>query len=70
MNAYEDAINVTATKDCPWYVVPSDKKWFARALIAEIVVSTLESINPQYPELSEKRKLKLKEFREMLMSEK
>ncbi len=69
MNAYEDAINATATKDCPWYVVPSDKKWFAKALIAEIVVSTLESINPQYPEVSEERKQKLKEFREMLMSE-
>ncbi|MBS3972083.1 MAG: polyphosphate kinase 2 family protein [Erysipelotrichia bacterium] len=69
MHAYEDAINATATKDCPWYVVPSDKKWFARALIAEIVVSTLESINPQYPEVSEERKLKLKEFRDILMSE-
>jgi PPK2 family polyphosphate:nucleotide phosphotransferase len=69
MNAYEDAINATATQDCPWYVVPSDKKWFARALIAEIVVSTLESINPQYPDVSEERKQKLKEFKDMLMSE-
>jgi PPK2 family polyphosphate:nucleotide phosphotransferase len=69
MDAYEDAINATATPDCPWYVVPSDKKWFARALIAEIVVSTLESINPKYPEVSEERKLKLAEFRDMLINE-
>jgi PPK2 family polyphosphate:nucleotide phosphotransferase len=69
MKAYEDAINATATPECPWYVVPSDKKWFARALIADIVVSTLESINPQYPEVSEERKIKLAEFREMLINE-
>jgi PPK2 family polyphosphate:nucleotide phosphotransferase len=69
MKAYEDAINATATPECPWYVVPSDKKWFARALIADIVVSTLESIDPQYPEVSEERKIKLAEFREMLINE-
>lgn len=70
MEAYEDAINATATLDCPWYVVPSDKKWFARAVIAQIVVSTLESMNPQYPEVSEERKQKLVEFKELLMNEK
>jgi len=28
--AYEKAINETATKRCPWYIIPADKKWFAR----------------------------------------
>jgi PPK2 family polyphosphate:nucleotide phosphotransferase len=70
MQAYEDAINATSTPDCPWYVVPSDKKWFARALIADIVVSTLEEIGSKYPEVSEERKKELAEFREMLMNEK
>ena len=69
MKAYEEAINATATRECPWYVVPSDKKWFARAVIAEIVVSTLESIDPQYPEVSEERKQKLQEFKTMLLNE-
>jgi PPK2 family polyphosphate:nucleotide phosphotransferase len=69
MQAYEDAINATSTPDCPWYVVPSDKKWFARALIAEIVVSTLEEIGSKYPEVSEERKQRLAEFRKMLMDE-
>ena len=70
MEAYEDAINATSTKDCPWYVVPSDKKWFARAVIAEIIVSTLESIDPKYPEVSEVQKQKLAEIRDLLMNEK
>ncbi|MBS3991204.1 MAG: polyphosphate kinase 2 family protein [Erysipelothrix sp.] len=69
MKAYEDAINATATPECPWYVVPADRKWFARAVIAEIVVSTLESMNPQFPEVSEERKVELLKFREMLINE-
>jgi PPK2 family polyphosphate:nucleotide phosphotransferase len=69
MVAYEDAINATSTPECPWYVVPADRKWFARALIAEIVVSTLESINPKYPDVSEERRNRLAEFREMLINE-
>ncbi|MDP2813082.1 MAG: polyphosphate kinase 2 family protein [Erysipelotrichaceae bacterium] len=69
MEAYETAINATSTPECPWYVVPSDKKWFARALIAEIVVSTLEEIDPKYPDVSEERKQRLAEFRGMLINE-
>jgi PPK2 family polyphosphate:nucleotide phosphotransferase len=69
MQAYEDAINATSTPECPWHVVPSDKKWFARALIAEIVVSTMEEIGSKYPEVSEERRQRLSEFRKMLMDE-
>jgi polyphosphate kinase 2 (PPK2 family) len=69
MEAYEDAINATSTKEAPWYVVPSDKKWFARRLIAEIIVKTMEEIDPQYPTIDEERKAKLAEFRQLLMDE-
>lgn len=53
MKAFEDAINATSTKESPWYIIPADQKWFARWLISEAVVKTLEKCNPQYPELSE-----------------
>jgi len=69
MEAYEDAINATSSKEAPWYVVPSDKKWFARQLIAEIIVKTMEDIDPQYPVIDEERKAKLAEFRKLLMDE-
>ncbi len=69
MKAYEDAINATSTPECPWYIVPADRKWYARAVIAEIVVSTLESMEPKFPEVSEARKLELAKFREMLINE-
>ena len=34
MEAYEDAIRATATKDSPWFVVPADNKWFTRLIVA------------------------------------
>ena len=49
--AYEDSINQTATPECPWYVLPADNKWYTRYLMSEILVDTLEEMNPQYPPL-------------------
>ena len=51
MKTYEAVIRATATKHSPWYVVPADKKWFARYLVSEILLDTLEACRPHYPEL-------------------
>lgn len=47
--AFQDAINATSTADAPWYVVPSDHKWFRNLVIARTIASTLERMDPQYP---------------------
>jgi PPK2 family polyphosphate:nucleotide phosphotransferase len=49
MNAYEDAIRHTCTPDAPWYVVPSDNKWFLRLVVAAVMVDALEKLNPRFP---------------------
>ncbi|MGN0778665.1 MAG: PPK2 family polyphosphate kinase [Aristaeellaceae bacterium] len=49
--AYEDAINATATPEAPWYVLPADNKWYTRYLVSQILVDTLEMMNPAYPPL-------------------
>ncbi|MDY4139836.1 MAG: PPK2 family polyphosphate kinase [Eubacteriales bacterium] len=49
--AYEDAINATAAPESPWYVVPADNKWYTRYLVSQILVDTLEEMNPAYPPL-------------------
>lgn len=67
--AYEDAINNTSTKHAPWHVIPSDKKWFSRFLISEVIADALEHINPQYPKLPEEKEEILKECRKQPMSE-
>ena len=57
--AYEDSINQTATPECPWYVLPADNKWYTRYLMSEILVDTLEEMNPQYPPLESAEAAKL-----------
>ncbi len=50
--AYEDAISHTAMPYAPWYVVPSDHKWFARLLVAAAIVAKLRSLKLAYPPIS------------------
>ncbi|OKH23393.1 polyphosphate kinase 2 family protein [Chroogloeocystis siderophila] len=51
--AYEDAINNCSTAYAPWYVVPSNKKWYRNLVIARAIADTLEAMNPQYPAAAE-----------------
>jgi PPK2 family polyphosphate:nucleotide phosphotransferase len=51
MEAYEDVIRNTATKQSPWYVVPADNKWFTRLVVAAAVVEALSSLHLAYPEV-------------------
>ncbi|HVJ66484.1 MAG TPA: polyphosphate kinase 2 family protein [Caulifigura sp.] len=48
--AYEKALTATSTDDAPWYVIPADHKWATRALVADIVSTTLMSLDLRYPE--------------------
>ncbi len=57
MEAYEDMIRQTATKDAPWFVVPADNKWFTRVIVADAVIDALASLNLNYPKVN-KEKLK------------
>jgi PPK2 family polyphosphate:nucleotide phosphotransferase len=47
--AYRDAIRECSTREAPWYIIPSDHKWFRNFAVAEIVVSTMESFKMRYP---------------------
>ena len=51
MEAYEDMIRNTASRQSPWYVVPADNKWFTRLVVAAAVVETLASLGLAYPEV-------------------
>ena len=47
--AYEDAINETSTAACPWYVVPADSNSRRNLVVAEILLATLERLDPKIP---------------------
>jgi PPK2 family polyphosphate:nucleotide phosphotransferase len=49
MSAYEDAINATSTTAAPWYVIPSDKRWYRNFVMTGIIVAALEAMNLEYP---------------------
>lgn len=69
MKAYEDAINATATKNSPWYVIPADKKWFTRYLVSEAIVDVFKKIAPQYPVLPQAAQDNLQKDKELLLNE-
>jgi PPK2 family polyphosphate:nucleotide phosphotransferase len=54
--AFSDMLSATSTEWAPWYVIPADRKWFARICAAAVLAHTLIEIDPRYPTVSEERK--------------
>jgi len=50
--AFEDALTATSTKRAPWYIIPADHKYVARALVADIVTTSIQSLKLEYPKVS------------------
>ncbi len=67
--AFETAINKTATKDSPWYVVPADHKWYMRYVVSEILCANLEDMKPAYPEVTAERLAKFRSLKESIEKE-
>jgi len=69
MEAYEDMIRHTATKEAPWYVVPADNKWFTRVAVAAAIIEALVSLDLHYPKLSKEALEQLDQAKQALLSE-
>ena len=70
MNVYEEAIRETSTADAPWYVIPADKKWYARLAISQVIEEKLESLNLKYPVLLKVELDQLGTIKQQLINEK
>ncbi|MFE2515092.1 polyphosphate kinase 2 family protein [Streptomyces mirabilis] len=57
--AFSEMLSATSTKWAPWYVVPADRKWFARICAAAVLAHALMDIDPQYPEVGEEARKEL-----------
>jgi len=55
MNAYEDMIRQTATKDAPWYVAPAGDKWFTCVGVASGIIDALASLDLSYPKVGREK---------------
>src|SRR4051794_27237483 len=51
--AYEEALRCTSTEWAPWYMVPSDHKWYRNLVVAKTVAAVLEGMDPRWPEPEE-----------------
>ncbi|MBI1346372.1 polyphosphate kinase 2 family protein [bacterium] len=51
--AYEQALTATSTDHAPWYVIPADQKWVTRAVVADIISTTIRRLDLRYPEVTE-----------------
>ena len=47
--AYEDALSRCSTEHAPWFIIPSDHKWFRNLAVARIVVEYLEGLEMTFP---------------------
>ena len=67
--AYSEMLSATSTEWAPWYVIPADRKWFARIAAAAVLIDTLMDIDPQFPTVAEEDKLALQAARLELLAE-
>ena len=50
MRAYEDALTKCSTEHAPWFIIPSDCKWYRNLVVSQIIVETLEGLDMKLPE--------------------
>jgi len=67
--AFEDMLNNTSTEQAPWFVIPSDNKWFARLAISEAICTVLERLKLKFPDIGDARRAELLKIREELVND-
>ena len=69
MKAYEDTLRGTSREPAPWYVVPADRKWFARLVVARAMIETLDSLDLHFPKVEGAALKELEQVRAALEAE-
>lgn len=67
--AFEDCINGTSTKKCPWYVIPADDKKNMRLIVGKIIGDEMKKLDMQYPETTPERAAELQKFIEVILKQ-
>jgi PPK2 family polyphosphate:nucleotide phosphotransferase len=57
--AFSEMLSATSTRWAPWYVIPADRKWFARLAVSAVLAQTLIEIDPKYPKVGAKAREEL-----------
>lgn len=67
MQAYEECLGATSTRNAPWYAVPADDKENARLIISQVILDTFKSLELAYPKISAEHQRELQLIRKQLM---
>jgi PPK2 family polyphosphate:nucleotide phosphotransferase len=70
MEAYEDMIRHTSSRQAPWFVVPADNKWFTRLVVSAAVIDALQRLDLAFPKIDARRREELAAARAALTGEK
>ncbi len=69
MKVYGDCLSATSTKWAPWYVVPADHKWVTRAIVADVITTTIQALDLRYPVVTDAQRALMAEAKERLQGE-
>jgi PPK2 family polyphosphate:nucleotide phosphotransferase len=69
MQAYEECLTATSTRNAPWYIVPADDKANARLIVSQIILDTFKTLKVAYPEPTSKHKVELQKVLHQLLTE-
>jgi len=70
MKAYETMLRHTSTDHAPWYVIPSDHKWFTRVVVADAIVAELKKLDPEFPKPTKESRKLLEQVKRALLNKK
>jgi PPK2 family polyphosphate:nucleotide phosphotransferase len=67
--AFSETLSHTSTEWAPWYVIPADRKWFARIAAGAVLANALMELDPRFPIVTKRRREALAEIREALVAQ-
>ncbi|HXS60173.1 MAG TPA: polyphosphate kinase 2 family protein, partial [Candidatus Sulfopaludibacter sp.] len=47
--AQEEMLSKCSSKNIPWYIIPSDNKWFRNFAVAKIIINALDNMKLEFP---------------------
>ena len=62
-------LNNTSTKWAPWFIIPADYKWLARSLVADIITTSIYSLDIKYPVIDEQKRVAIEAAKRKLEAE-
>jgi PPK2 family polyphosphate:nucleotide phosphotransferase len=67
--AFSEMLTHTSTDWAPWYVIPADRKWYARIAAGAVIANALIEIDPRYPTINEEAREALQEIKKTLQAQ-